>query len=45
LSDDDPTCGPFPSASGLSLEGFFFSLLQPMLGMVGQLLDKARIGT
>ncbi len=36
LGDGDPTCGPFPLAAGLGLTGFFFSLLQPMLGMVGQ---------
>jgi len=36
MGDGDPACGPFPSASGLSLTGFIFPLLRPMLGMVGQ---------
>jgi hypothetical protein len=36
LGDGDPTCGSLPAASGLSLAGFFFALLQPMLGMSGQ---------
>jgi hypothetical protein len=29
----DPTCGPLPAASGLSLAGFFLPLLQPMFRM------------
>jgi hypothetical protein len=36
LGDGDPTCGPFPAATGLGFAGFFFPLLQPMLGMLGQ---------
>ena len=36
LGDGKPTCGPFPTTAGLGLAGFFFPLLQPMLGMVGQ---------
>jgi len=30
------TSGPFPTTTGLGFAGFFFPLLQPMLGMVGQ---------
>ena len=36
LRDGDSTFGTLPAATGLGLAGFFFSLLQPMLGMVGQ---------
>jgi hypothetical protein len=36
LGDGDPTCRPLPAALGLGFAGFFFPLLQPMLGMVGQ---------
>jgi len=36
LSYGEPTSGPFLSASGLSLAGFFFPLLQPMLRVGGQ---------
>jgi hypothetical protein len=35
LGDGDAASSPFPSASGLSLTGFFCPLLQPMLGMGG----------
>jgi hypothetical protein len=31
----DPTCGPFPTATGLGFTGFFFPLFKPMLGMGG----------
>jgi hypothetical protein len=36
LGDGEPTSSPLPSASGLSLAGFFFPLLQPILGMGGK---------
>ncbi len=36
LCEGDPAGGPFPAATGLSFAGFFFPLLQPMLGMFGQ---------
>ena len=32
---DDTTGGPLSPSSGLGLTGFFFPLLQPMLGMFG----------
>ncbi len=31
-----PASDPFPTAAGLGFAGFFFPLLQPMFGMVGQ---------
>jgi hypothetical protein len=33
LGAGDPTCGPFPPASGLGFAGFFFSVLQPVFRM------------
>ena len=33
LRDGDPTDGPFTAATGLGFAGFFFPLLQPMLGV------------
>jgi len=33
LCEGDPTCGPFPAATDLGFAGFFFPLLQPVLGM------------
>jgi len=33
LGNSNPTCGPFPSASGLSLAGFLFPLLKSVLGV------------
>jgi hypothetical protein len=36
LGGRNPTRSPFPTPPSLSLVGFFFPLLQPMLGMVGQ---------
>jgi hypothetical protein len=35
LSGRDPTRGPFAAAPGLGLAGFFFPLLQPVLGTGG----------
>lgn len=35
LREGDAASGPFSPMTGLSLAGFFFPLLQPMLGMNG----------
>jgi hypothetical protein len=35
LGGGDAAGGPFPLAAGLSLAGFFFPLLKPVLGMGG----------
>jgi hypothetical protein len=34
--NQSPAGNPPPAATGLSLAGFFFSLLKPVLGMGGQ---------
>ena len=39
MGGGDATGGPFPSASGLRLAGFFFPLLKPVLGMGGMGVD------
>ncbi len=36
LGDSDPASGPFPTAAGLGFAGFFFPLLQPVLGMLSE---------
>ena len=36
LSHDEPTCDPFPAASGLGFAGFLFLLLKPAFVMGGE---------